>query len=205
MMQINYDRLKYSPFGKRIMNGFKAEIILAVCTVPLGVFITAFALMAGSLISAAILALILLGVPTVLVITSVRSTLFEANLLSEMTDEDHNRLIAEYKKYEERNITRYGHLTSYGIILADRILPWKNVKKISFRPGQYRRSGKGGYHYHPATITVTAEFRKKRIVSGLALINEEYDLSGEIEAFLGSIPNYTEYRFAVDNEYYYAK
>lgn len=204
-MKINFERIKYSPFGKRIMNGFKAEIILSVCTVPLGLLFCSFALMAGSASACIIMALIFLGVPAFLVATTVKSTLFEARLLSEMTDEEHNRLIAEYKKYEERNIIRYGHLTSYGMILADRILPWKNIKEIRFLPGEYRRSGRHGYQYYPAKITVIAEFDKKRVVTSCGLGNEDYDLSGEIERFLDSIPDYTEYKFAVDNEYYYAK
>ena len=204
-MKINKERIKYSPFGKRIMNGFKAELLLSLCTAPLGLIFCSFALMAGSLTACIIMALFLLGVPAILVFTTVQSTLFEARLLSEMTDEEHNRLILEYKKYEERNIIRYGHLTSYGMILADRILPWKNIKEIRFMPGEYRRSGKHGYQYYPAKISVIAEFGKKRVTTTCGLGNEDYDLSNEIERFLESIPKYTEHKFAVDNGYYYAK
>ena len=97
-MKINYERIKYSPFGKRITNVFKGDIILSVCTVPLGLLIFAFALMAGLVSAGIIMALIFLGVPAFLVATSVKKVLLEARLLSEMTDEEHNKLILEYKK-----------------------------------------------------------------------------------------------------------
>ena len=207
-MKINYERIKYSPFGKRITNVFKGNIIISVCTVPLGLLICSFALMAGSVSAGIIMALIFLGVPAFLVATSVKRVLLEARLLSAMTDEEHNKLIAEYKKYEERNIIRYGHLTSYGWVMGDRIFPWGNIKKIEIKPGEYRyvHSTRGGhYKYFPPEIVVTALFDKKAVTATHTISNEDYDLADEIERFLDSIPKYTEYRFAVDNGYYFAK
>ena len=207
-MKINYERIKYSPFGKRITNVFKGDIILSVCTIPLGLLILAFALMAGSVSAGIIMALIFLGVPAFLVATSVKRVLLEARLLSEMTDEEHNKLILEYKKYEERNIIRYGHLTSYGLVLDTHILPWGNIKTIEFEPGEYRyvyRKGGGYMKYFPAKITVTLKFGEKTVKTSSTLDNEDYDLSDEIARFLESIPKYTDHKFAIDNRYYFAK
>jgi hypothetical protein len=207
-MKINYERIKYSPFGKRITNVFKGDIIISVCTVPLGLLICSFALMAGSVSAGIIMALIFFGVPAFLVATSVKKVLLEARLLSAMTDEEHNKLIADYKKYEERNIIRYGHLTSYGLVLDTHILPWGNIKTIEFEPGEYRyvyRKGGGYMKYFPAKITVTSKFGEKTVKTAASIGNEDYDLSDEISRFLDSIPKYTEHKFEVINGYYYAK
>ena len=207
-MKINKERIKYSPFGKRIMNGFKAELLISLCTAPLGLLCCSFALMAGSITAFIIMALLLLGIPAVLVAATIKSTLFEARRLSAMTDEEHNRLILEYKKYEERNIIRYGHLTSYGWVMGDRIFPWGNIKKIEIKPGEYiyvHGTRGGHYKYFPPEIVITALFDKKAVTATHTISNEDYDLSDEIERFLNSIPKYTEYRFAVDNGYYFAK
>ena len=207
-MKINYERIKYSPFGKRITNVFKGDLILSVCTVPIGILFCSFGLMAGSADFCIIMALLFLGVPAFLVVSTVKKVLLEARLLSAMTDEEHNKLIADYKKYEERNIIRYGHLTSYGLVLDTHILPWGNIKTIEFEPGEYRyvyRKGGGYMKYFPAKITVTSKFGEKTVKTSSSLDNEDYDLSDEIAQFIESFPKYTEHKFEVINGYYYAK
>ena len=107
-----------------------------------------------------------------------------------------------------RNIIRYGHLTSYGLILDADILPWGNIRAIEFVPGEYRhvyRKGGGYMKYFPAEIKVTLQFGNKSITETKSLDNEDYDLSDEIARFLDSIPKYTEHKFEVINGYYYAK
>ena len=207
-MKLNYERIKYSPFGKRITNVFKGDIILSVCTVPLGLLFCSFGLMAGSVDFCIVTALLFLVVPAFLVASSVRKVLLEARLLSEMSDEEHNKLVLEYKQYEERNIIRYGHLTTYGMVLDAHILPWRNIKAIEFAPGEYRyvyRKGGGYMKYFPAKITVTSKFGEKTVKVAASIGSEDYDLSDEIARFLESIPKYTDHRFAIDNRYYFAK
>ena len=206
-MKINYERIKYSPFGKKITKAFRISLILSLCTLPLGTAITLLMFSAERWLGLTV-SVIFIGVPIWLTVNTVRGVLFEARLLSDMTDEKHNRLIAEYKKYEERNIIRYGHLTSYGWVLDTRILPWKNIERIEIKPGEYRyvRTAHGGHmEYFPAKVRLTCCFDKKKVEVSHSIANEDYDLSDEISRLLESIPTYTEHKFAVDNEYYYAK
>ena len=149
-----------------------------------------------------------IGLPLFIMWVSAEKAILQARLLSALTDEEHNNLIAEYKKYEERNITRYGHLTSYGLVLDANIIPWKNIKQIEFIPGEYRwvYTKRGGYEkYYPAKIKVASLFGTKTITTTSSLSPEEYDLTDELQRFLDSIPKYTEKKIKVENNYYYAK
>ena len=124
------------------------------------------------------------------------------------TNKHEQRQKNRFKKYEERNITRYGHLTSYGLVLDANIIPWKNIKQIEFIPGEYRwvYTKRGGYEkYYPAKIKVASLFGTKTITTTSSLSPEEYDLTDELQRFLDSIPKYTEKKIKVENNYYYAK
>ncbi|MBQ3228851.1 MAG: hypothetical protein IJB43_09730 [Clostridia bacterium] len=206
-MKINFERIRYSPFGKRITNRFKGSIIMNAMMLPLMVFLSLI-FFAPSVWLGICMIPITVGVPIFLIYASTKEALLGAEILSAMTDEEHNKLVLEYKKYEERNIIRYGHLTSYGLILNANILPWGNIKAIEFVPGEYRYVyRKYGSHmkYYPAKIKVTLLFGAKKITETKSLDNEDYDLSDEIALFLESIPKYTEHKFEVTNGYYYAK
>ena len=206
-MKINFERIKYSPFGKEITNGFKFSLIFGLLTLPL-MAIFSLIFFAASVWFGIAMIPITVGIPIAVVYFSAKQALFQARLLSALTDEEHNRIISEYKKFEERNIIRYGHLTSYGLVLDTHILPWKSIKQIRFTPGEYRihytKHGPRRY-YHPAKIKVTSVFGKKSTVTASSLRSEDYDLSDEITRFLDSIPKYTEHKFEVINGYYYAK
>lgn len=125
-----------------------------------------------------------------------------------MTEKEHETLIAEYKKHAEKNDLGCGHLTSYGIVLSDGILPWKAIEEITFSPGEYKliktRQGLERRYYGPE-ITVCAVIENKRIILSQSLRYESHDLTDEIEKFIKSIPKYTEHKFVVNNKYYYAK
>ncbi len=206
-MKINKDRIKYSPFGKRITNRFKGSIILGALMLPLMVLLSLL-FFAASVWFGIFMIPITVGIPIFLIYSSTKDALFQAKILSALTDEEHNNLVLEYKKYEDRNIIRYGHLTSYGLILDAHILPWGNIKTIEFIPGEYRNVYKkhGSYlKYFPAKIKVTSHFGNRDITETKSLDNEDYDLSDEIARFLDSIPKYTEHKFEVINRYYYAK
>ena len=206
-MKINKERIKYSPFGKQITNRFKGSIIMGTMMLPLMILLSLL-FFAPSVLLGICMMPITVGVPIFLIYASTKEALFGAKILSAMTDEEHNRLVLEYKKYEERNIIRYGHLTSYGLIIDAHILPWGNIKTIEFVPGEYRSVySKHGSRmkYYPAKIKVTSLFGTKKITESKSLDNEDYDLSDEITRFLDSIPKYTEHKFEVINGYYYAK
>lgn len=206
-MKINKERIKYSPFGKRITNRFKGSIIMGTMMLPLMALLSLL-FFAPSVWLGICMMPITVGIPIFLLYASTKKAIFGAKILSAMTDEEHNKLILDYKKFEERNIIRYGHLTSYGLILDADILPWGNIKAIEFVPGEYRhvyRKGGGYMKYFPAEIKVTLQFGNKSITETKSLDNEDYDLSDEIARFLDSIPKYTEHKFEVINGYYYAK
>lgn len=206
-MKINFERIKYSPFGKRITNRFKGSIIMGTMMLPLMALLSLISF-APSVWFGIIMLFPTVGIPIFITYTSTKDAIIQAKLLSALTDEEHNRLVLEYKKFEERNIIRYGHLTSYGLILDANILPWESIKQIEFLPGEYRyvyRKGGGYMKYFPAKIKVTSLFGKKSMTDAKALDNEDYDLSDEIARFLDSIPKYTEQKFKVINGYYYAK
>lgn len=206
-MKISFERIKYSPFGKRITNRFKGSIIMGMMMLPLMVLLSLL-FFAPSVLLGICMMPITVGIPILLIYASTKEALFQAKILSAMTDEEHNKLVAEYKKYEERNITRYGHLTSYGLVLDANILPWKNIRQIEFIPGEYKwvYTKRGGYKkYYPAKIKVTSLFGTKTITTTSSLSPEEYDLTDELRRFLDSISKYTDKEIKVENNYYYAK
>ncbi len=206
-MKINKERIQYSPFGKRITNRLKGSIIMGALMLPLMVLLSLL-FFAASIWFGIFMIPITVGIPIFLIWTSTKDAIFQAKILSAMTDEEHNKLVLDYKKYEDRNIIRYGHLTSYGLILDAHILPWENIRSIEFTPGEYRyvyRKHGSSVEYFPAKIKVTSHFGNKSFTETKSLDNEDYDLSDEIARFLDSIPKYTEHKFEVLNSYYYAK
>ena len=206
-MKINFERIKYSPFGKRIMNRFKGSFIIGALLFPLMLFFCLI-FFAGNWWVGILSIPATILVPLLIMWSSASDAIFQAKLLSAMTDEEHNKLVTEYKKFEERNITRYGHLTSYGLVLDAHILPWENIKHLKFIPGQYKwvYSKHGAYEkYYPAKIKVTSLFGTKTIETSSSLSPEEYDLTDEIKSFLEKLPKYTDKKIKVENNYYYAK
>ena len=207
-MKINFERIKYSPFGKRIATDFKFAFIGGLLSFPL-MLLFSLIFFAASFWFGIFMIPFTVGIPVMIAYYVSKQAFLQARLLSAMTDEEHNKLILEYKNFEERNMTRFGHLTSYGLVLDTHILPWESVKQIRFAPGEYRlvyRRNHGRQRvYYPAKIKVTAAFGTKSTTVTSSLHNEDYDLSDEITRFLDSIPKYTEHKFEVINGYYYAK
>lgn len=207
-MKINFERIKYSPFGKKITTDFKFAFIGGLLSFPL-MLLFSLIFFAISIWFGIFMIPFTVGIPILIAYYVSKQALLQSRLLSAMTDEEHNKLILEYKNFEERNLTRFGHLTSYGIVLDTHILPWESIKQIRFVPGEYRlvyRRNHGRQRvYSPAKIKVTAVFGTKSTTITSSLHNEDYDLSDEIASFLTSIPKYTEHKFEVLNRYYYAK
>ena len=207
-MKINFERIKYSPFGQKITTDFKFAFIGVLLSFPL-MLLFSLIFFAISIWFGIFMIPFTVGIPILIAYYVSKQALLQSRLLSTMTDEEHNKLILEYKNFEERNLTRFGHLTSYGIVLDTHILPWESIKQIRFVPGEYRlvyRRNHGRQRvYSPAKIKVTAVFGTKSTTITSSLHNEDYDLSDEIASFLTSIPKYTEHKFEVINGYYYAK
>lgn len=205
-MKINYERIKYSPFGKEILEGFRIILIPVLIVIPL-VFFISLVCFSVSWILGLITIPFVIGLP-ILNFSPLKETLLKALLLSLMTEEEHETLIAEYKKHKDENNIIRGQLTSYGILLSDGILPWKAIDKITFSPGEYKlvktRQGPERRYYSPK-ITVSAVIENRRITLSQGLQYESHDLKDEIESFIESIPKYTEHKFEINNSYYYAK
>ena len=206
-MKINFERIKYSPLGKGISHVFKFSVIYGILTVPL-VILLCMIFFAISTMLGWIMLPVTVAIPVLVAYLTVKDSLPQARLLSDMTDSEHEKLIAEYKKYGEKNTAFCGYLTSYGIVLDDGFLPWNAISKIKFSPGEYRlvnrrREWLVRIYYHPQ-ITVYANIEKELIITQY-LVHETYDLSNEIASFIESIPKYTEHSFEIDNEYYFAK
>ncbi len=206
-MKINFERIKYSPLGKGIAHVFKFSVIHGILTVPL-VIVLCMIFFAISAVLGWVMLPVTVAIPILAAYLTVKDSLPQARLLSDMTDSEHEKLIAEYKKYGEKNTAFCGYLTSYGIVLDDGLLPWNAISKIQFSPGEYRlvnrrREGLVRIYYHPQ-ITVYANIEKKHIITQY-LYNEAYDLTDEIASFIESIPQYTEHSFEIVNAYYFAK
>jgi hypothetical protein len=206
-MKINFERIKYSPLGKGISHVFKFSAIYGILTVPLSI-ILCMIFFAISAVLGWVMLPVAASIPVLTAYLTARDSLPQARLLSDMTDSEHEKLIAEYKKYGEKNTAFCGHLTSYGIVLDEGILPWNAISKIKFSPGEYKLVNRRNewlvrVYYHPQ-ITVYANIEKELSISQY-LRGEAYDLSDEIASFIESIPEYTEHSFEIDNEYYFAK
>ena len=206
-MKINFERIKYSPLGKGISHVFKFSVIYGILAVPLAILLCMI-FFAISAVLGWVMLPVTAAIPVLVAYLTVRDSLPQARLLSAMTDSEYERLIAEYKKYGERNTAFCGHLTSYGIVLDEGVLPWNAISKIKFSPGEYRLVNRRNewlvrVYYHPQ-ITVYANIEKELSISQY-LRGEAYDLSDEIASFIESIPEYTEHSFEIDNEYYFAK
>ena len=116
-MKINYERIKYSPFGKEILEGFRIILIPVLIVIPL-VFFISLVCFSVSWILGLITIPFVIGLP-ILNFSPLKETLLKALLLSLMTEEEHETLIAEYKKHKDENNIIRGQLTSYGILLSD--------------------------------------------------------------------------------------
>lgn len=206
-MKINFERIKYSPLGKGISHVFKFSVIYGILTVPLSI-ILCMIFFAISAVLGWVMLPVAASIPVLTAYLTARDSLPQARLLSDMTDSEYEKLIAEYKKYGEKNAAFCGHLTSYGIVLDDGIIPWNAIRKIKFSPGEYklvnrRRAGLVRIYFRPQ-ITVYANIEKEHIISQY-ISNEAHDLSEEIASFIDSIPQYTDHSFEIDNDYYFAK
>lgn len=203
-MKINFERIKYSPFGQKWHRKFKLNITVSAICAAFMVFFSLLIFLVSP--TAGIISLLLLPALFYLSMYLTSSDyISQAKQLSAMSEHEFEELVREYRQFEEKNIVRYGHLTSYGIILDDGMLPWNSITEIEFKPKEYSYTH-NGTDVTPARIIVTGKTgktdKKSRVLTQY-LGGETYNLSDEIDRFIDSIPKYTEHRLFINNNYYY--
>jgi hypothetical protein len=127
---------------------------------------------------------------------------FQAKLLSAMTDEEHNELVREYKKFKENNDITLGCMASYGIILGEQICPWDIIKEIEFTPSFQAQRGKCRYIVS-TTVKLHIVCGKHRRIIKEDIENYPADLSEDIQRFKANIPKYTDCQIKINNRYYH--
>ena len=202
-MKINFERIKYSPFGRKIFG----SLIPTVAALSFGALLYAlcvfgFISAGGKMYVIAVLGTILLGVFIYLIYRTISDKLFQAKLLSAMTDEEHNELVREYKKFKENNDITLGCMASYGIILSEQICPWDIIKEIEFTPSFQAQRGK--YRYIVSTtVKLHIVCGKHRRIIKEDIENYPADLSEDIQRFKANIPKYTDRQIKINNRYYH--
>jgi len=200
-MKLNFERIKYSPFGKRLYERFKHTVTILAVFAAFMLFFSILIYLASATMGIIFL-LLLPGFFCLGIYATSADFLFQTRQISSMPESEFESLVREYKQFGEKNIIRYGHLTAYGIILEDGIIPWDKITEIEFKPKIYNYAYRG-VDVTPASITVKAKFGKRTYSLSQYLAEENYDLSDEIEHFIESIPKYTEHRFLINNNYHY--
>jgi len=202
-MKINFERIKYSPFGYKIFGSLLGSA--APLTFFIFMIVLCFwgALSAGGkmYIEAAICA-VFLGVLIWVDYKIIADKLFQAKLLSAMTDEEHNELVKEYKKFKENNDITLGCMASYGLILGEQICPWDIIKEIEFTPSWQAQRGKARYIVS-TTIKLHVVCGKHRRIIKEDIENYPADLSEDIQRFKANIPKYTDREIKINNRYYH--
>ena len=120
-----------------------------------------------------------------------------------MTDAEYEKLCREYREFKEKNIVRYGIITSYGIVSDDGMLPWSKITRIKVTPKERRYTHRGGVKTIPAKIRYYASIGAKLRISLSLSLSEQYDLSDEIERFLDMVVKHTDPHCFIENEYYF--
>ena len=201
MKRFDYDRIRYSPVGKLWWRTFLSTLlsggaVFAIISLFLFFFIISIG-MNGWVVLILYVGVIALAAYKAL-IKHVRS--FE--ILSQMSDAEFEDLLSEYKQYESRNITTFGILTEYGIVLDEGIAPWQYITVIEFLPVKYVHT-KHGTRQIPPRMLVHVSYGRTRRATFTQSLESSFDLSGEIARFTDSFSDFTEYRYEIHNEYYF--
>ena len=191
-------RREYAPFGKAWKFGSRFE------TAAIFIFLgfTAFYLGIGALADGGAMFFGFGLIPYLflcsLLLYGLRDNIYSLISLGSMTDGEYESLCREYREFKEKNIIRYGIITSNHIVTDDGMLPWSKITKIKITPKMY------GYRNRqiPPKIryTIGKGFKSLTLTVDLA---QEYNLSDEIERFLDLAVKHTEPHCFIENEYYY--
>ncbi|MBR6579099.1 MAG: hypothetical protein IKK74_09160 [Clostridia bacterium] len=201
-MKINFERIKYSPFGYKIFGNLIPTVAVLTFVNLLLALCVWGALGTGKMYFSSALCAVLLGCCIYLEYKTVSDKLFQAKLISAMTDEEHNELVKEYKKFKENNDITLGCMTSYGIILDEQICPWDIIKEIEFTPNF--KAQKGKYQYIVSTtVKLHVVYGKHRRVIKEDICNYPADISEDIQQFKSAISKYTDREIKINNRYYH--
>ncbi len=202
-MKINFERIKYSPFGKKIFG----IMIPTLLSLSFGCLLSFFVIWlciseGGKTYFLAALYALLFGICAYAGYKTISDKLFQAKLISVMTDEEHNELVLDYKKYMENNDITLGCMAKYGIVIGEHICPWDIIKEIEFTPSWQAQRGK--YRYVVSTtVKIHVIFAKHRHVIKEDICNYPADLSEDIQRFKSEIPKYTDREIKINNRYYH--
>ena len=202
-MKINFERIKYSPFGYKLFGSLIPTLIpLTVYSLLMTLCLCGFLSAGGKLYIMALISAGLLGVLIYVIYKTISDKLFQARLISAMTDEEHNELVREYKKFKEDNDITLGCMASYGIILGEQICPWDIIKEIEFTPSFQAQRGKHRYIVS-TTIKLHVVCGKHRRIIKEDIENYPADLSEDIQQFKAMLPEYTDRGIKINNRYYH--
>ena len=132
-----------------------------------------------------------------------KDNIYSLIALGSLSEEDYELLCREYREFKEKNILRYGIITSYGIVSDDGMLPWNKITRIKVTPKERRYTHRGGVKTVSAKIRYYASIGGKLSISLSLSLAEQYDLSDEIERFLDLAVKHTDPHCLIENEYYY--
>ena len=202
-MKINFERIKYSPFGYKIFGNMIPTLLPLFFGCLLSFFVIWLCISEGgkTYFLAALYAL-LFGICAYAGYKTISDKFFQAKLLSAMTDEEHNELVREYKKFKENNDITLGCMASYGIILGEQICPWDIIKEIEFTPSFQAQRGKCRYIVS-TTVKLHIVCGKHRRIIKEDIENYPADLSEDIQRFKANIPKYTDRQIKINNRYYH--
>ncbi len=202
-MKINFERIKYSPFGKKAFFGSP----MALIALTFGEIMSAIGMIAciksgGYFYVYAALFTFILGACIYCEYRLISEKCFQMRLLSDMTDDEHNKLIYDYKKYKENNKITIGCPTEYGITLDEQICPWSIIEEIEFTPSKRIRRDHASDNLS-TRLKIKVIYGKRKYT----IIQDYYryptDLSEPIAEFIALIPEYTDREIKINNRYYH--
>lgn len=211
-MKINFERINYSPFGKEIIA--KAPFTLSGLTVVnILLAIGLSSCFVGEItvtndlrtLFSAVFCTLLLGYGIYSQYRIISEKLLQFALLSEMSDEEHNKLVSDYQMYKDTHPATIAALTEYGIVLDEQICPWNIIKEIEFTPS--RHVGRRRKYSPTQTITTTVKLTvfcgKRKHIIKQNMLKGNQDLSEPISDLIASIPEYTDREIKINNKYYH--
>ena len=208
-MKINFERIKYSPFGYKLFGSLiPTVVILTIMNILLALVLWASLCAGGMVYVYAAFFAVLLGCCVYAEYKIISQKLLQVRLLSDMTDGEHNDLVSDYNKYKENNRITLGCLASYGIILDDQICPWDIIKEIEFTPSREVKShGRYGRHRRSYVISTTIKlhvvYGNRRRIIEQNILRYPTDLSEDIQRFKAMLPEYTDREIKINNRYYH--
>jgi len=157
-------RREYAPFGE----SWKFSARYEAASFIIFLVFTVFAIAIFTLSKDA--TIVICGISVYILILLLIAYEFKDNIysliaLGSLSEEDYELLCREYREFKEKNIIRYGIITSYGIVSDDGMLPWNKITRIKVTPKERRYTHKGGVKTVSAKIRYYASIGGKLSIS----------------------------------------